>query len=283
MISSYLALLRPKHWIKNLFLFAAPFFGGKLFHYETEAFFFPVFVSFSLCASSAYIINDIIDVENDKHHPGKKLRPIAAGDVSRVKAALFAGLLLAFSLLLSYEIGLLFFFFVAGYFILQAVYSLRLKHIAIVDIFCIAAGFVIRVLAGGAAFDVEVSRWLLVTMFMISLMLASGKRLGEVSLLAENIENHRKSMNAYSISALNEILTITSAAALIAYALYTVDQYQRLVYTIPVVTFGLFRYIMQSKQGKGDPTEVLMLDRWLSATVVLWIVLVGVIRYNWLW
>ncbi len=279
MISSYLSLLRPKHWVKNLFLFAAPFFGGNFFHYETKAFLVPVFMSFSLCASSAYILNDIIDIENDKHHPRKKQRPVAAGDISRRKAALVAGFLLVFSFVLSYEIGLFFFFFVSGYFLLQAAYSLRLKHIAIVDIFCIAAGFVIRILAGGAAFNVEVSKWLLVTMFMISLMLASGKRLGEVSLLEENIENHRKSMNAYSISTLSEILTISSAAALISYALYTIEQYQRLVYTIPVVTFGLFRYIMQSKRGTGDPTEALMLDKWLAMTVVVWLILVGFIRY----
>ena len=250
-----------------------------MFQDETRVFVVPVFISFSLCASSAYILNDIIDIKNDSYHPKKKLRPIAAGAISRRAAAVLAVFLAVFSFILSYRIGPVYLYFVTAYFLLQAAYSFYLKYIPIVDIFCISAGFIIRILAGGAAFKVEASSWLLMTMFMISLVLASGKRLGEVSLLQKNIESHRKSLTAYSISTLNEILTISSASALIAYALYTVEQYQRLVYTIPIVTFGLFRYLMHAKQGTADPTEAMTSDVWLALTVIIWLVLVGILRY----
>lgn len=277
---SYIKILRAKHWIKNLFLFAAPFFGGKLFHTETLATAIPAFIAFSLCASSSYIYNDIRDAENDRHHPKKKSRVIASGRISKGKALPIAAFLGAASFILSYKIAPFFLFFVLIYFLIQMFYSTHLKNIPVVDIFCIASGFVIRVLAGGAAFHIEVSEWLLLTMFMISLVLAAGKRLGEVNLLDENANTHRKSLTVYSISTLNEILLISSASSLIAYSLYTVEQFHRLIYTIPVVTFGLFRYLLLSKQGVGDPTEALTKDKWLAATVLMWLLLVWLIRYN---
>lgn len=276
---NYLNLLRPKHWLKNILLFAAPFFGGRLFFEETLLMALPAFMAFSLCASAAYIFNDIKDIENDRLHPEKKKRPIASNSISKMQASVFAVFLIVPSLILSYAIEPAFFYYILSYLFIQAAYSTYLKNIAIVDIFCIASGFVIRVLAGGATFNVEVSHWLLLTMFMISLVLAAGKRLGEVSLLNEKAEKHRKSLRYYSVSTLNEILIISSSASLIAYALYTVEQFQSFIYTIPVVTFGLFRYIMLSKQGMGDPTEAMTKDKWMVLTVVLWLLLVGLIRY----
>lgn len=278
-MTEYIKTLRSKHWLKNILLFAAPFFGGRLFFEETLLMALPAFMAFSLCASAAYIFNDIKDIENDRLHPGKKKRPIASNRISRRQASAFAVFLMVPSLILSYAIAPAFFYYIFSYLFIQAAYSAYLKNIAIVDIFCITSGFVIRVLAGGAAFNVEVSQWLLLTMFMISLVLAAGKRLGEVSLLNEKAEKHRKSLGYYSVSTLNEILIISSSSSLIAYALYTVEQFQNLIYTVPVVIFGLFRYIMLSKQGMGDPTEAMTGDKWLALTVILWLVLVGVIRY----
>lgn len=277
---SYIKILRIKHWIKNLFLFAAPFFGGVLFSREVLSIAFPAFMAFSLCASSVYIFNDVKDIENDRLHPKKKNRPIASGKIGKNPAYLLASFLIIISLILSFRIAIDFFYFVVLYLLIQIAYSIHLKKVPILDIFCIASGFVIRVLAGGAAFDVDVSRWLLLTMFMISLVLATGKRLGEVSLLNEKVEEHRKSLNFYSISTLNEILLISSSAALIAYALYTVEQFHDLIYTIPIVTFGLFRYLMISKQGMGDPTEAMTKDKWLAVTVMAWLLLVGLLRYK---
>lgn len=277
---NYIRLLRPKHWIKNLFLFAAPFFGGTLFFRETLLLTIPVFLSFSFCASAVYIYNDITDVDQDRLHPGKKKRPIASGIISKKSALLFSILLAVIALSVAYRITLPFFSFMLSYFVIQLLYSHYLKHIAIADIFCIAAGFMIRVLAGGAAFHITVSQWLLLTMFMLSLVLATGKRFGEVSLLNEKVEAHRKSLTAYSVSTLNEILIITSSTSLVMYALYTMEQFQRLVYTVPVVTFGLFRYLLISKKGIGDPTEALMKDKLLAVTVALWLLFVGLLRYG---
>ncbi len=188
--------------------------------------------------------------------------------------------MLIISFILSYKTAPGFFYYVLAYFAIQTAYSLYLKHVVLFDIFCIASGFVIRVLAGGAAFNVEVSKWLLLTMFMISLVLGAGKRLGEVTLLNERAEEHRKSLGSYPGGFLNEILLIASSASLISYALYTVEQFHALTYTIPVVTFGLFRYIMLSKEGKGDPTEALTGDKWLTVTVTIWLLFVGLIRYK---
>ena len=276
----YFALLRPKHWIKNIFLFAAPFFGGTLFSKTTLPVALPAFMAFSLCASAVYIFNDIQDIEHDRLHPKKKKRPIASGSISRNSALFFAFVLASLSFVISYGISTVFVCFILSYLAIQVLYSLYLKKVAVFDIFCIASGFVIRVLAGGSAFHVEVSRWLLLTMFMISLVLASGKRLAEARLLQEKAEEHRKSLDVYAISTLNEILMISSSGALIAYALYTVEQYRHLVYTVPVVTFGLFRYLLLSKKGVGDPTDALTHDTWLVVTVILWLFMIGLLRYN---
>jgi 4-hydroxybenzoate polyprenyltransferase len=276
----YFQLLRSKHWVKNLFLFAAPFFGGKLFDKEILLVAVPAFIAFSLSASAAYIFNDIKDMENDRLHEKKMKRPVAAGRISRRNSSIVAGLLALTSLLLAYKIAFAFFYYILVYLAIQLAYSIYLKHIALVDIFCIASGFVIRVLAGGAAFNVDVSKWLLVTMFLISIVLATGKRLGEVSFLNDMAENHRKSLGYYSQSTLNEILLISSSSSLIAYALYTIEQFPGLLYTVPIVTFGLFRYIILSKKGAGDPTEALTGDKWLALTVIVWLLFVGLIRYN---
>ena len=276
----YFTLLRPKHWVKNLFLFAAPFFGGTLFSKTTLLISLPAFMAFSLCASAVYIFNDIQDVEYDRFHPKKKKRPVASGSISKGNALFFSLILSMISLVLSYEISSVFLCFLLSYLAIQVIYSLFLKNMAVLDIFCIASGFVIRVLAGGSAFHVEVSRWLLLTMFMISLVLASGKRLAEVRLLQEKAEEHRKSLDVYSVATLNEILLISSTGSLMAYALYTVEQFPNLIYSVPVVTFGLFRYLLISKKGGGDPTEALTGDKWLAAIVIVWLLMIGVLRYN---
>lgn len=270
MIKDYLRLFRSSHWVKNLFLFAAPFFGGVFFREETMLNAIPVFIAFSLGASSVYIINDILDIKNDQAHPEKKKRPIASGRVSKGHAELISVALILISFVLSFSINAVYFYYVLGYFIIQIAYSAYLKNVPIMDIFSIASGFVIRVLAGGAAFNVTVSHWLLLTMFMISLVLASGKRLSEVGLLNKIADEHRKSLTFYSVSVLKQILLISASASLMSYALYTVEQYQSLIYTIPVVTIGLFRYIMLADSGAGDPTEALTKDKWLALTVLAW-------------
>lgn len=278
-IKPFLILLRPRHWLKNLFLFAAPFFGGTIWGEETVKTGLPAFFVFSFAASSVYIFNDILDRERDRLHPLKSKRPIASGVVNPETALGVALFLLSLSIYVSFKIEKGFLFYVILYLLLQTAYSLRLKNIAILDIFCIASGFVIRVMAGGMAFHVDVSPWLFTTMFMISLVLASGKRLSEGGLLGRNASNHRESLRDYSEGFLREVLIISSGTAIVTYALYTVEQSPDLIYTIPVVVFGLFRYLMLAGKGLGDATEALTKDIQLALTVMIWLGLVWIMRY----
>lgn len=280
-IPAILKLLRPHHWLKNLFLFSAPFFGGILFKGDVLLLALPVFLSFSLSASSVYIFNDIIDRERDRLHPDKSKRPIAFGLITPGKAYLLILLILLPSLYIASLIGPGYLILVVSYLVINVLYSIRLKDIAIIDIFCIAAGFVIRVMAGGAAFRVDVSPWLFSTMLMISLVLASGKRLSESEKLRENASQHRESLGHYSRELLKSILIISSSSALICYALYTIEQARELIYTLPVVTLGLFRYLMVSEKGLGDATEAMIRDKTLTLIIVIWLFMIWVLRNFW--
>ncbi|KWT82951.1 decaprenyl-phosphate phosphoribosyltransferase [Candidatus Magnetominusculus xianensis] len=275
----FIRLLRPKHWVKNMFLFAAPFFGGELLSHETLGSAPAAFLAFSSAASASYIINDIADRKADRLHPVKKLRPIAAGEVSLASGGVLAVLLLTGSAVTAYFIDYVFLSYMGIYLVIQACYSMYFKNTAVLDIFCIASGFVMRVLAGGAAFHVPISDWLFLAMFMISLMLATGKRIGELKLLNENAAAHRESLSGFTPALLNDILLITAASSLVFYAVYTIEQYKNFIYTVPVVTFGLFRYLMLAKEGRGDPTDAMTGDRWLALTVICWLLSIGIIRY----
>ncbi|MCG6552069.1 MAG: decaprenyl-phosphate phosphoribosyltransferase [Candidatus Magnetominusculus sp. LBB02] len=279
-MNNFIRLIRPKHWVKNMFLFAGPFFGGHLLDSGTLRSAPAAFAAFSLAASASYILNDIADRNADSHHPQKKHRPIAAGAISVSTATMLAIAFLIASTVAAYYIDSGFLAYLIAYIAIQALYSMYFKLTAVLDIFCIASGFVLRVMAGGAAFNVAISDWLFLSMFMISLMLATGKRIGEIKLLNEHASDHRESLLGFTPALLNDILLITSAAALVFYATYTIEQYKNFIYTVPVVTFGLFRYLMLAKAGRGDPTDAMTGDRWLAITVMGWLLFVGVIRYT---
>lgn len=252
-------------------MFSAPFFGGRLFEESILNLAFPTFISFSFCSSSVYIFNDIQDIERDRYHPKKKNKPITTGEISKTSAYIISFSLMVISLLISYRITKNYFYFVCLYMFIHIFYSTYLKKLPIIDIFCIASGFVIRVFAGGEAFNIEVSRWLFLTMFMISLVLATGKRLSEIKELKEDATMHRKSLQHYSEGFLKDALIVSSSSSLICYALYTVEQSVNLVFTLPVVTFGLLRYLMITDKGLGDPTDALTKDWCLVVTVVVWL------------
>ncbi|MBF0345125.1 MAG: decaprenyl-phosphate phosphoribosyltransferase [Nitrospirae bacterium] len=268
------------HWLKNLFVLAAAFFGAELFRADRIVVSLKAFAAFSLSASATYILNDIIDRERDLLHPQKALRPIAAGLIAIRKAMILWFVLLMAAMFLSYRINTGFFFCVVLYMVVQIGYCLYLKDVALVDVFIVAMGFVIRVISGGEAFRIRVSEWLLVSMLMVSLMLATGKRFSETTLLSTMAIRHRSSLGEAPADLLHDVLIITSSASLISYALYTVEQSKNLVYTVPLVTFGLFRYILLARLGKGDPTDALTTDKWLGLTVALWLAIVAIIRYN---
>ena len=267
--------LRPHQWVKNVFVLAALFFS--LAEEDASADRIPkvmmALAAFCLGSSAIYLINDILDVESDRRHPTKRNRPIAAGTVS-IPAALFASVFcVAASLSLGYlssagskegSVALV----VGGYMTLNLLYSLKLKHVVLVDVFCIASGFLFRVIAGGFAASAPLSHWALLATIFLALFLALCKRRAEIDLLGEGRGEHRKILLEYTPGFLDQAVGVLSACTIITYTMYTVaeDTQQKfqigdqLVWTVPFVVFGLFRYLLlvSTQQGGGSPTRVLL-------------------------
>lgn len=282
MIRVYLKLLRPRQWIKNLLLLFPPFFAGKLFSHELLSHVLPSLAAFALVSSCGYVVNDLVDANDDKKHEIKKQRGVASGRIPLAGAMLTAVVLFIGSLAVAFHPvngGNAFRWFVLLYFINSVLYSLLLKNIVIIDILTIASGFLLRVLAGGEIFRTPVSNWLFLTVFAVALLLASGKRLGELVYSSGSAHYHRKILSEYTHSFLEGILWFSAASSCVMYSLYTLERINGLLYTVPVVTFGLLRYIFLVKKGKGDPTEVLFGDRQIMGVGILWLSMIGIIIY----
>ncbi|MCK4816847.1 UbiA family prenyltransferase, partial [bacterium] len=241
---------------------------------------FPALITFSLAASSSYIINDIRDAEADRNHVKKKDRVIARGDIAMPLAWFLSFLLFALSLGLSVFVSDLLWLYLTIYIAISLSYTFALKNVVIVDIFVISSGFLIRVLSGGEIFGVEVSNWLFMTVFMVSLFLATGKRAGELVSMGKSAGVHRKSLAVYSTSFLDGILWFSASAALVTYALYTIEERGELFYTVPLAAFGLLRYIFIVKEGKGDPTDALLKDWQIMVVGIIWATVIGLIIYG---
>ncbi|NTV48344.1 MAG: decaprenyl-phosphate phosphoribosyltransferase [Geobacteraceae bacterium] len=273
---NYLILLRPKQWIKNLMMFFPSFLTGSLFSSSSMSVTgLLAFTSFCCVSSALYIFNDLNDIERDVLHPVKRLRPLPSGVISKLNAA--AGALLLG--LLSLAVALLFVTPMVPYLLLYAAvtiaYTLWLKNIPVVDLFCISCGFIVRLQSGGATFNVEISEWLFLSVFFLSLFLSSGKRLSEQALLGSDAAGHRTSLCGYPQGTLDAVLLVTAATVLVTYSMYTLV-HPHLVYTVPLCTFGLFRYILRVKSGNsGDPTESLLRDAPLLCVSIVWAMLVG--------
>ncbi|HAK60174.1 MAG TPA: decaprenyl-phosphate phosphoribosyltransferase [Nitrospiraceae bacterium] len=276
---SYIALLRPHQWLKNLLLLFPPFFGGKMVEPDVLANVLPALLSFSFVASCSYIINDINDIEADRNHGVKRNRLIARGDIPVPFALVIAFLLFAAAFLISFTISPWFSGLLGVYLLISLSYTFFVKNKVILDIFFIAFGFLIRVLAGGEAFTIPVTSWLFLTVFMVSLLLAAGKRLGELVTLGDEAHRHRKSLTLYTDSFLRGILWFSASSALVTYALYTLEHRSELFYTVPVAAFGLLRYIYIVKDGKGDPTDALIRDGQIMGVGILWVLMIGAIIY----
>lgn len=274
-----LVAMRPRQWSKNLLLFAGLLFAEKLGDITRVWLNVLAFLSFCLISGAVYIYNDLRDVEEDRLHPQKRLRPIASGRLPATVAswwmtgAMLAGLLLAFWIRPAFG------WLAVLYVILSLAYSLGAKHIVILDVFLIAAGFVLRALAGAVAIDVNISGWLLACTTLLSLFLGFCKRRQEIVTLGEEAVNHRVTLGEYSIGLLDQFISIVSSATIITYALYTIQsatatQHENLKYTIPLVMYGIFRYLylVHRKDLGGAPEQVLLEDRGIQATIVLWIV-----------
>lgn len=274
MIRPYLTMLRPTQWLKNLMLFFPPFLagylpGGPAF---TEGVW--LFAAFCLVSSAGYLFNDLLDCEQDRLHPRKRLRPLPSGTVAPRAVTVICALLVLAGLGLARLVLPQMFLFCGGYALLLCGYTLYLKQLPVVDIFCIAAGFLIRLQAGGTLFGVTVSPWLFLTVFLLAVFLSTGKRLGEVRLLGEGAGNHRGSLAHYPEGFLAGTMHLTGAAVLVTYAMYTLQK-PRLVYSVPLCLFGLLRYLLRVSSGKGgDPTESLLHDRVLLVVGIAWAAMV---------
>ena len=268
MIKNYFELLRIPQWIKNLFVFVPLLFSLHLFDKEYFLTTLFAFFLFSLASSFVYVVNDIIDVESDAAHPKKKLRPLPSGRIKKQSALVIAGIVLIMLIILSSFVNYEFRLFLLGFLLLNVLYSFFFKHIVILDIFSIAAGFTLRVLGGAVIIAVPVSSWLILTTMFISLFLGVMKRHSELVQI-EAIENGvtRKVLSDYSITFTNQMATVAAAGVIICYALYTVSQRtvsvfntENLIYTTPFVVFGIFRYMyLEYLNQKGENTTQIML------------------------
>jgi 4-hydroxybenzoate polyprenyltransferase len=277
----YIRLLRPHQWIKNLLILAPPFFGGAFFSDPTLLFaMIQAFFAFSFASSTGYIINDLSDLITDKLHPIKKFRPLASGRVSTQSAVILVLLTFAIAIGLSLSFGKGFILIIILYLILNLLYSFLLQHIVIVDAITIALGFVFRIGAGGEASGIEVSSWLFLTTFLLSLLLAFGKRRFELVSFS-NSTSFRRVLAKYKMNFLDTAISIFATTAIVTYSLYAVERGPRLfIITVPFVCYGVLRYMYLVQTDKnGDPTEALLKDRWLFTSVFLWIIITAIIIY----
>lgn len=270
-------LLRPRQWLKNLMLFFPPFLAGTLLLPGVGLRGMQPLVAFCLASSSIYIFNDLCDSTNDSHHPKKRMRPLPSGRVSPRSAALLAIACAVIAILTAAGVSSLFFYYLMAYFAISISYSLYLKNIALVDIFCISAGFLIRLLAGGAVFQVVISEWLFLSVFLLSVFLSTGKRLSEKRHLGDLAESHRKSLVSYPKGFLEGVMYMTGGAVLVTYTMYVITRHSTLLLiSVPLSCFGLLRYIIRIQSGKsGDPTDSLTRDLPLFVTGLSWAVMVG--------
>jgi len=279
LIVALIKTLRVYQWTKNLLVFAALIFAGELLDLEAIRLSIIAFFSFCFSASSAYILNDIIDIEKDRLHPEKSHRPIPSGDVS-IPMAFFLTITLAImSLALGSILGIKFIAILLIYVFLTVSYSLLWKKFFLVDVLVLAMGFVTRAIAGAVAIHVVFSNWLIVCTLFLALFLGLGKRRGELLLLKDEAENHRSVLVLYTIEYLDQLLLIVSGGALITFTIYTCSpeviarlHTDKLYLSLPFVIYGLFRYLYLVRyQGEGsDPSKLLLSDKPIVLCVVLW-------------
>ena len=282
---TYLKLARPKQWIKNGFVLAGIVFAGEIFSPPLMLDALMAFAAFCLLSSATYAANDVLDVKEDRSHPLKRFRPVASGEISSRAALIFSALLAAGGLLLAFESGFGVGLAGLGYLLLQAVYTTVLKHQAILDVMSISAGFVIRALAGVAAVGVTLSPWLIVCTGLLTLFLGFSKRRHELAMLGDGAVAHRKNLRDYSVPMLDQMMNIMISATIIGYALYTFTVYQEekeffMMASIPFVVYGVFRYmLLVHRDGGGNPDTLVLRDRALQASLLLWMCVVMTVIY----
>jgi 4-hydroxybenzoate polyprenyltransferase len=291
MIKNLLISMRPKQWVKNVFIFAPMIFAQAeksvrlslhMFHLDFIKRSLLAFLLFSLITGGIYIFNDILDRKNDRRHPEKKNRPIAAGSLSIASAGIFAVVLLAGVLLLTFSINRSFFYISLFYVVINILYSLILKSMVIIDIMVIALGFVLRVMIGAAVNHIVLYPWILICTFLLALFLALIKRRQELLKMQNlNLEKiTRKTLLIYNVNLLDQMISISTATTLISYIIYVLSpevqqkfHTTKLFYTVPFVIFGIFRYLFLSyaKNEGESPSEIIYTDLPFTLNIILWV------------
>ncbi len=282
-----LKTMRPKQWLKNVFVFAALVFDRQLIAVGSLLITLAAAALFCLASSLVYIINDLADIESDRQHPSKQNRPLASGQLSQ-RTAIVSAVILGLAtfptaFILDSSLGLV----ITGYFILMLAYSLWFKHLPLIDVIIIAAGFVLRVAAGVLIIETErFSPWLFVATTFLALFIGLGKRRAEIELLETDAPNHRRVLDGYTLELLDQLLTIVLSTTLMTYCLYTfsaaiIPGGYHMMLTIPFVIYGLFRYLylVRIEHFGGAPEEIVIRDRPMQATIALWGLTVIAILY----
>jgi 4-hydroxybenzoate polyprenyltransferase len=280
--------LRPKQWIKNLFIFAGILFSQNLLNLRLLTKTIEAFLIFCILSGAVYIVNDIVDREKDKLHPYKSKRPIASGKLKVSSALMAVSLFVPLALILAFFLNRNFFLVSIGYFLLQVGYSFVFKNIVILDVFAVALGFVLRVAAGTIVIEVSISSWLLVCTILLALFLGLSKRRHELVVLGD-AEGHRAVLREYSPYLLDQMISVVTASTVIAYTLYTMSGEtirkfgtKNLIFTVPFVLYGVFRYLylIHQKGAGGSPEILIVTDKPLIIDILLWIITVFIIIYR---
>ncbi|OGW37557.1 MAG: prenyltransferase [Nitrospirae bacterium RBG_13_39_12] len=279
-MKNYILLIRPHQYIKNLFIFLPLFFSLKMTDFNLLLKTMMAFIAFSLVASSVYIFNDYHDIEEDRKHPTKKNRPLASGKVSKQFAKILMIILLIFGLAISYLLKSTVFYLILSYFILNLLYTLKLKHIVIIDTFIIATGFVIRIFVGSQTGNIWLSMWIIIMTFLLALFIALAKRRDDVLIYLETGDKTRKIIDGYNLEFLNTSMVIMASVVIVSYIMYTISSdvvsrmhSENLYLTVVFVILGLLRYmhITIVEKKSGSPTEMLLRDRFLQLSILGWI------------
>ena len=287
-ISYVVKLMRPHQYIKNLFIFLPLFFALKITETELLVNTFVAFIAFSLTASAIYTLNDYLDIEEDKHHPKKKNRPLASGAISKPQAIFVMTILfiagISLMILLSYEASAI----LAIYVLINIAYSFYLKHIAVIDVTVIAIGFVLRLFVGTSVTMLETSMWIIVMTFLLALFLALAKRRDDVILFNNTGKKMRKVIDGYNLQFVDISMTLMAGVVIVSYLMYCVSPdvidrigSDKLYLTSLFVIIGIMRYMQVTfvEENSGSPTKVLLKDKLMQIMIVLWIISFAIILY----
>jgi decaprenyl-phosphate phosphoribosyltransferase len=280
MIKKYFPLLRVSHYIKNFYIFLPLFFSGEIFNHDKFLKSLPVFFAFCFAASSIYIFNDLMDIDYDRQHPIKRNRPIPSGKITKPEAYILAVILFSIAAWISYNSSVNVLLVVLAYYILNIFYSIKLKNFALIDVTIISIGFDLRVIAGGLATGILVSKWLMIMVFLLSMFQALSKRMDDLYLMLKDADRQvRRSIHGYNIEFLQIVLSMLTGVMLVCYIMYITSPeiLNRLgeysYFTTLFVLLGLLRYLQITfiKKTSGSPVKILVNDRFIQLSILFWL------------